>query len=726
MKKQLFNLQTSLALLFLMFGMFCLQAQVQMDLPVNFEGVAFEYGVIGFDGADASTIEVDPTDATNTVVKVIKSNTAQTWAGTTVTAPAGLGFATPIPFTATQTQMSVRVWSPDAGIVVRLKVEKHNVPTMSVETDAISTVANGWETLIFDFANEGTGTAALNLSSIYDKASIFFNYGVNGATAGEKTYYFDDVEVYQPAVPTDLVITTTVCTTANQVRLTGPFWNWDPNGGPVAVNNGNGTWTFTLSPAPTANMEYLLVVDGVQENLVSAMVNGGTCAPVTDYSTYANRIWTTTDPLTVSNTYGQCVACTPPPPTDLVITTTVCTTANEVRLTGPFWNWDPNGGPVAVNNGNGTWTFTLSPAPTANMEYLLVVDGVQENLVSAMVNGGTCAPVTDYSTYANRIWTTTDPLTVSNTYGQCVACVTNNNLLITVDVCSTTANEVRMTGPFWNWDPTAGPFAVDNGNGTWTFTFSPAPTADMEYLVIVNGVQENLISDMQNGGTCAPVTDYFAYANRKWIVGSGDVNIAYDRCVPCSYPDLIITTEICDSANSVNLTGPIWQWNPAFGPQAVNNGNGTWTFTISPAPTDTLEYLLVKNGTVENLIQEMVNGGGCAPITDYSTYANRRWLLGQGDVANTYGKCGSCIVGIDETSFENLMVYPNPSAAIFTVSNNTQIEKVTLYSIIGEKVLEKSIQSTTSTLDLSAMAAGIYHLNIQVGGETKTIQLIKE
>ncbi len=72
------------------------------------------------------------------------------------------------------------------------------------------------------------------------------------------------------------------------------------------------------------------------------------------------------------------------------------------------------------------------------------------------------------------------------------------------------------------------------------------------------------------------------------------------------------------------------------------------------------------------------------------------------------------------------MVYPNPSAAIFTVSNNTQIEKVTLYSIIGEKVLEKSIQSTTSTLDLSAMAAGIYHLNIQVGGETKTIQLIKE
>ena len=73
----------------------------------------------------------------------------------------------------------------------------------------------------------------------------------------------------------------------------------------------------------------------------------------------------------------------------LTITTTVCTSANEVRLTGPWWGWNPTGGPVAVSNGDGTWTFTFNPAPTADMEYLLVVDGVQENLIQAMVNGGT-------------------------------------------------------------------------------------------------------------------------------------------------------------------------------------------------------------------------------------------------------------------------------------------------------------------------------------------------
>ena len=54
-------------------------------------------------------------------------------------------------------------------------------------------MANAWETLTFDFANQAAGTAALNLAYTYNKVSIFFNFGVTGATAGAKTYYFDDV-----------------------------------------------------------------------------------------------------------------------------------------------------------------------------------------------------------------------------------------------------------------------------------------------------------------------------------------------------------------------------------------------------------------------------------------------------------------------------------------------------------------------------------------------------
>ena len=54
-------------------------------------------------------------------------------------------------------------------------------------------MAGGWETLTFNFANQAPGTAALNVAFNYNKVSIFFNFGVTGAAAGAKTYYFDDV-----------------------------------------------------------------------------------------------------------------------------------------------------------------------------------------------------------------------------------------------------------------------------------------------------------------------------------------------------------------------------------------------------------------------------------------------------------------------------------------------------------------------------------------------------
>jgi hypothetical protein len=172
----------------------------QMDLPVTFEDAGVDYGVIGFGNATSSIIANPNSTSDNnsgTVVKVVKEANAETWAGTTVTAAAEKGFKTTIPFSATDTKMTVAVWSPDSGIQVRLKAEDHADKTHTVETEATTTVANGWEILEFNFANEASGTASLSSGLAngwkYDKVSIFFNFGVDGATAGVKIYYFDNL-----------------------------------------------------------------------------------------------------------------------------------------------------------------------------------------------------------------------------------------------------------------------------------------------------------------------------------------------------------------------------------------------------------------------------------------------------------------------------------------------------------------------------------------------------
>lgn len=170
----------------------------QINLPVTFDGTGINYTVTDF-GNNQTIDGVDPTNAANKVKVTTKLNGAETWAGTTIGTP--VGFASAIPLSTTTSQMSVKVWAPAAGIKVLLKVEDHNDGGKSVETFATTTVANGWETLIFDFKNNAPGTQAFNSAFVYDKASIFFDFGNTG---NGKVFYWDDVKYLSTNVSSSL------------------------------------------------------------------------------------------------------------------------------------------------------------------------------------------------------------------------------------------------------------------------------------------------------------------------------------------------------------------------------------------------------------------------------------------------------------------------------------------------------------------------------------------
>jgi hypothetical protein len=193
-----------------------------LTLPITFDDAAVNYAVTDF-GNNQSVAAADPTNASNKVKKTTKPNGAETWAGTTM----GSGFTSRIPFTATASQMSVKVYSPAAGIKVRLKVEDKTNVNVSVETEATTTAANTWETLVFDFNNQATGTAAINLASNYDKASIFFDFGTAGTG---KVFYWDDVKFLTSniaglALPLDFQSTTLTYTFTDFGGATGTVVN---------------------------------------------------------------------------------------------------------------------------------------------------------------------------------------------------------------------------------------------------------------------------------------------------------------------------------------------------------------------------------------------------------------------------------------------------------------------------------------------------------------------
>lgn len=153
----------------------------QIDLPVTFDEEGVDYSLADFGGA-GTTLVADPTNANNTVASTTKSDGAETFAGTVV--GNGSGFANPIPFEDGETTMSVRVYSPAAGIPVLFKVENADASVFA-EVITNTTVANEWETLTFDFS-----TVGIDLTATYVQAIIFFDFGQTGDGS---TYLWDDV-----------------------------------------------------------------------------------------------------------------------------------------------------------------------------------------------------------------------------------------------------------------------------------------------------------------------------------------------------------------------------------------------------------------------------------------------------------------------------------------------------------------------------------------------------
>ena len=71
-------------------------------------------------------------------------------------------------------KISLKTWSPEANIVVRLKLENSANSSEFHEVDAQTTLTNTWETLTYDFSN----APAYN----YDRLVVFFDHGTTNAS----------------------------------------------------------------------------------------------------------------------------------------------------------------------------------------------------------------------------------------------------------------------------------------------------------------------------------------------------------------------------------------------------------------------------------------------------------------------------------------------------------------------------------------------------------------
>ena len=131
-----------------------------------------------FGNAEIEIISNPDSSGENTTAKVAqftKASGAEVWAGVTL--------VTEVLDLTNYAKISLKSWSPKVGATVLVKLENADASIVH-EVPMNTTVANAWETLVYDFS----GAAAAD----YVKVIVFYDFGNTGDGS---VYYYDEIKL---------------------------------------------------------------------------------------------------------------------------------------------------------------------------------------------------------------------------------------------------------------------------------------------------------------------------------------------------------------------------------------------------------------------------------------------------------------------------------------------------------------------------------------------------
>ena len=233
-----------------------------------------------------------------------------------------------------------------------------------------------------------------------------------------------------------------------------------------------------------------------------------------------------------------------------------------VYVTSSAINWDCSSYALNDSNYDGIWTGDII-LQNGFFEYIYCTDGWSDSessgLITSMQNGGTCAPNTDYSNYANRLINISSDTIISNVWGSCGTCVSgctdptatnynsnagyddgscsyNSNFNVTFQLdmnnvtSSFTAPEVN--GTFNGWCGNCWAMSDTDGDNVWDYTAS-IPAGSYEYKYAADGW--NIAENLTVGSFCTFTTGI--YTNRLLNVTSDTILpvVCWESCVFCIY-----------------------------------------------------------------------------------------------------------------------------------------------------------------------------------------------
>jgi len=181
------------------------------------------------------------------------------------------------------------------------------------------------------------------------------------------------------------------------------------------------------------------------------------------------------------------------------------------------------------------------------------------------------------------------------------------------------------------------------------------------------------------------------------------------------------------------LGGDVWYavTVPASGSITVETGNDT---TAGSTITDTGMALYSGTCTALTLVEcddDDSADGNFSKIALTGRTAGEILYINAWEYSNdAFGtfKVSAYDASLSASSFDiaNFFALPNPVKDILNLSYNKDITSVSVYNIIGQEMMTKTINATQSQIDMSHLETGTYMVRVTADSQVKTIKIVKE
>ncbi|GGG21504.1 hypothetical protein GCM10011344_22870 [Dokdonia pacifica] len=133
----------------------------------------------------------------------------------------------------------------------------------------------------------------------------------------------------------------------------------------------------------------------------------------------------------------------------------------------------------------------------------------------------------------------------------------------------------------------------------------------------------------------------------------------------------------------------------------------------------------------EDITTVLVTPGGFPEEISYNILAvDGTTVIASGDADNNIESgtlTSSCTLSVEENTLEGFNFFPNPVQDVINLDARTGIENVTMFNLLGQKVLEQKVDgSSTYQLNVSTMAKGTYLMQVTSNGVTGVYRVIKK